>query len=96
MHFKIFIAGALASCALLSACTSDELPLPEEELYAREFVKEFGLTDPTHDYNMAQSSGIKVITSAPTDLKWQNLSVCRRAQSQWHNRNPILRAQGRQ
>ena len=69
MHFKIFIAGALASCALLSACTSDELPLPEEELYAREFVKEFGLTDPTHDYNMAQSSGIKVITSAPTDLK---------------------------
>lgn len=69
MHFKIFIAGALASCALLSACTSDELPLPEEELYAREFVKEFGLTDPTHDYNMAQSSGIKVITSTPTDLK---------------------------
>lgn len=69
MHFKIFIAGALASCALLSACTSDELPLPEEELYAREFVKEFGLTDPAHDYNMAQSSGIKVITSAPTDLK---------------------------
>lgn len=69
MHFKILAAGAITSCVLLSACSADEIPLPEEELYAREFVKEFGITDPDHDYNMAKQSGIKVVTASPTDLK---------------------------
>lgn len=69
MQFKTFFTGAMASGLLLSACTTDVIPLPDEELYARQFVKDFGLTDPTHDYNMAQQSGIKVITASSTDLK---------------------------
>lgn len=39
------------------------------ELYTRDFIKQFGIADPNHDWNMATRGGVSVTTSKPTDVK---------------------------
>lgn len=52
MNLKHFLPVAL--CAGVSvACQVEELKVPAEELYAREFIKEFGIVDSQQDWNLA-------------------------------------------
>lgn len=62
--------GALAVCVALSSCKADKIEEPDAaELYNREFLKEFGVPDPNHDWNMAERATVTVNTSRPTDVK---------------------------
>ncbi len=69
MQFKSIIAFMLLGAAAVTSCTVDEIPVPSEELYMREFIKEFGVIAADHDWNLAQHSSVTVQTSTPTHVK---------------------------
>ena len=69
MRLSNLLVGASIAGALLTACTTDEITIPKSELYAREFIKKFGVIDPDRDLNSATHSGINVVTTRPTDVK---------------------------
>ena len=62
MQFKSIIAFMLLGAAAVTSCTVDEIPVPSEELYMREFIKEFGAIASDHDWNLAQHSSVTVQT----------------------------------
>ncbi len=66
---KFFVCSLVTACVVLPACTSDNIEIPKSELYAREFVKQFGVVDPNHDWTAAQHSSVTVKTDAPTDIR---------------------------
>lgn len=63
------IAIAFAGAALLQACSSENLEIPQEELYARAFIKEFGVNAQANPFNVATRKAVKVVTATPTDVK---------------------------
>jgi len=63
------IAIAFAGAALLQACSSENLEIPQEELYARAFIKEFGVNAQANPFNVATRKVVKVVTATPTDVK---------------------------
>ncbi len=71
MHLRQPIVGLLLLSAVIlpSSCSVDELPTPKDELYARQFVKDFGIPAAGHDWNTAKQNSITVITSSPTNVK---------------------------
>lgn len=69
MQFKSTIACILIGAAAVTSCTVDEIPVPSEELYMREFIKEFGAIASDHDWNLAQHSSVTVQTATPTHVK---------------------------
>ena len=54
------VAGAMASCSL------EEQEIPAEELYTREFYKNFGVFDKNHDWSVVEQKSITVSCAAPT------------------------------
>lgn len=51
----------LLVAAYLASCNADEpLALSITEIYTREFVKEFGVPAPGHDFSMATTAGLRV------------------------------------
>ncbi len=66
---KFFVCSLVTACVVLPACTSDNIEIPKSELYAREFVKQFGVVDPNHDWNNATQGSVTVITSSPTHVE---------------------------
>ncbi|MDE6173938.1 MAG: hypothetical protein K2F88_00035 [Duncaniella sp.] len=69
MRLSNLLVSASLAGALLTACTTDEIAIPRSELYAREFIKKFGVIDPNRDLSAATHSGINVVTTSPTDVK---------------------------
>ena len=69
MRLSNLLVGAFVVGSMFSACTTDEITVPKSELYAREFIKKFGVIDPSRDFSAAVHTGINVVTSAPTDVK---------------------------
>lgn len=70
MQLKMPFALVLAGFGLVVAsCTTDEITIPKSELYTREFIKQFGVFDPNHDWNHAQRANVTVTTSTSTDIK---------------------------
>ena len=70
MQFNKIIAGSLLTLgAVTSACQSDNIEIPKSELYTREFIKEFGVVDPNHDWNNAAQGSVTVVTSSPTHVE---------------------------
>ncbi|MDE5650981.1 MAG: hypothetical protein K2I35_08260 [Duncaniella sp.] len=59
----------LLSAVALQSCSTDEITIPKDELYVREFIKDFGIAPSDHDWNLAQHSSVTVITSTPTNIK---------------------------
>jgi len=59
----------LLGATVVTSCSVDEIPIPSEELYMREFIKEFGVIASDHDWNLAQHSSVTVQTAAPTHVK---------------------------
>lgn len=68
LQFKHAVLLALTG-VFLSACVAETIKVPESELYTREFIKQFGIPNSDHDWNMAQRSWVTVQTSTPTDIK---------------------------
>ncbi len=70
MRFSTIIAGSLLTTGIaLSACQSENIEIPKSELYTREFIKEFGIADPNHDWNNASQGTVTVVTSSPTHVE---------------------------
>jgi len=61
----------LTACAsaLLAACTSNAPEIPDSELYARKFVKEFGVMDSRQDWNNASRGNVQVSTSKASRIR---------------------------
>ncbi|MDE5650017.1 MAG: hypothetical protein K2I35_03230, partial [Duncaniella sp.] len=70
MQLKMPFALVLAGFGfVVASCTTDEITIPKSELYTREFIKQFGVFDPNHDWNHAQRANVTVTTSTSTDIK---------------------------
>lgn len=60
------LLSALALGTLVSACALDEIEVPAEELYMREFVKSFGVIDKDHDWSVVERGTITVNSPVAT------------------------------
>lgn len=60
---------SISAAILLAGCTADPLVPSKSEEYSREFVKNFGAFDRSHDWNHATHTTVNVTTSRPTDIK---------------------------
>ena len=70
MRFRtLTIFAPIFYLTLFQSCTVDELEIPKQEEYTRQFIKEFGLASPEHDWNTAQNTFVTVITDVPTNTK---------------------------
>lgn len=74
MHIQTIpalLASVMTIGVLTAACSEDkweETP-DRDELYARDFIKDFGVPDPDHDWSMATTAGLRVKTSSSVNLK---------------------------
>lgn len=67
--YKIFAGSLLTTGIALSGCTTEQIEIPQSELYAREFIKQFGVVDPNHDWNNATQGSVTVVTSSPSHVE---------------------------
>lgn len=67
---SLLLSGAaiIASMALAS-CSTDQIEIPKDELFTREFIKQFGVPDPDHDWNQSHRATVTVTTAKPTQIK---------------------------
>lgn len=56
-------------CGTLASCSVDEIKVPEEELFAREFIKSYGLIDPSQDWSVAKKETVTVSVSGETSVR---------------------------
>lgn len=49
--YRLLIVPVIS--AVVSSCQTDRIEIPASELYAREFIKEFGIVDPDQDWNLS-------------------------------------------
>lgn len=61
--------GTAVVCVLAASCTDEIVTIDKNEEYTRAFVKEFGIFDTTHDWNLATRAGIDVNTEKPSDIR---------------------------
>lgn len=54
------IALSALLCGSLTACSLEEIKIPAEELYTREFIKSFGLIDQSQDWSIVKSAQVNV------------------------------------
>lgn len=66
---KSFVCSLIVGSFIVSSCTTETIEIPNEELYTREFIKQFGVADPDHDWNNATQGSVTVITSTPTNVQ---------------------------
>lgn len=71
MNLKSIWIPAIASMAILTGCTVDDIPGPDaKELYTREFVKKFGPHSMQSDcWNLVRQASVTVSALNPTDVK---------------------------
>ncbi|MDE6486064.1 MAG: DUF4842 domain-containing protein [Muribaculaceae bacterium] len=63
------LASMGAAACLFTACTDEIATIDKNEEYTRAFVKEFGIFDTTHDWNIATRAGVDVSTEKPSDIR---------------------------
>lgn len=66
---KSFVCSLIVGSFIVSSCTTETIEIPNEELYTREFIKQFGNVDPNHNWTAAQHVSVTVKTSTPTDIR---------------------------
>lgn len=54
----LMLLGGLLALAPMSGCKLDDPEIPVEELYLRNFIKQYGLIDPTQDFSSAVQSSV--------------------------------------
>lgn len=60
--------GGLLALAPMSGCKLDDPVIPTEELYLRNFIKQYGLIDPTQDFSSAEQSSITLRVASRADV----------------------------
>ncbi len=67
-NIKAILGVALLSGGLAS-CSVEQQELPAEELYTRQFIKEFGLFDKNQTWNVVEQKSLTFDVTAPTHVK---------------------------
>lgn len=62
------LSGALLLLAALSGCQLDDPGIPSEELYIRNFIKQYGLVDPSQDFSSAVQTTVTLEFPAKASL----------------------------
>lgn len=65
------ILGGLLALAPISGCRLDDPEIPVEELYLRNFIKQYGLIDPTQDFSSARQ--VNVTLDLPEEAEVVNI-----------------------
>ncbi len=65
------ILGGLLALAPMSGCKLEDPEIPVEELYLRNFIKEYGLIDPTQDFSSARQ--VNVTLNIPDEADVVNI-----------------------
>ena len=60
LNKNLYLMCAVMAMGIASSCTSDAPEIPAEELYTREWVKNFGVMDATQDWNNATRGSVQV------------------------------------
>lgn len=63
------LAFGIALLAAATSCSVDEITIPAEELFHREFIKSYGKIDPNQDWSVIKRSSITVSTSQSADVR---------------------------
>lgn len=69
MHNTVRTVLAMTILSVMSSCTMDEIVIPADELYTREFIKSYGVIDPNHDWSVLKKSSITVTTPTQADVR---------------------------
>lgn len=70
MHISVKSLLSVATLgAVLSACSFDEIEIPAEEIYTREFIKTFGVIDRNHDWSFVKRAMVTVNTEESTTVE---------------------------
>ena len=69
MNTKALFGLALLAAPCLVSCSVEDQELPAEELYARQFYKEFGLVDKNQDWNVVEQKSLTFDVANPTHVK---------------------------
>lgn len=67
----LVLLGGLLALAPMSGCKLDDPVIPTEELYLRNFIKQYGLIDPTQDFSSAKQ--VNVTLNLPDEAKVVNI-----------------------
>ena len=63
------LTASVSVAILLAGCSAEPLVPSKSEEYSREFIKNFGVFDQSHDWNHATQTTVTVTTSSPTTVK---------------------------
>lgn len=69
LFLSLTLSASVGAAALITGCSSEPLLPSKSEEYSREFIKNFGVFDQSHDWNHATQTTVSVTTSRPTDIK---------------------------
>lgn len=59
----------MAGCSLLAACQLDPIDIPADELYTREFIKNYGLIHSDQDWSVVKRGAVTVTTTQTTNVQ---------------------------
>lgn len=63
------LCALLIGSAAVTSCHLDDYEIPASELYTREFVKQFGVFDKNHDWNLATRGSVTVNVNGTARVK---------------------------
>lgn len=63
------IMTLMAGCSLLAACQLDPIDIPADELYTREFIKNYGIINSEQDWSVVKRGAITVTTTQTTNVQ---------------------------
>lgn len=66
---SLALTASVGAAIILSGCSAEPILPSKSEEYSREFIKNFGVFDRTHDWNHATRTTVDITTTRPTDVK---------------------------
>lgn len=66
---SLALTASVGAAIILSGCSAEPILPSKAEEYSREFIKNFGVFDRTHDWNHATRTTVDITTTSPTDVK---------------------------
>lgn len=66
---SLALTASVGAAVILTGCSVEPILPSKSEEYSREFIKNFGVFDRTHDWNHATRTTVDITTTRPTDVK---------------------------
>lgn len=66
---SLALTASVGAAVILTGCSAEPILPSKSEEYSREFIKNFGVFDRTHDWNHATRTTVDITTTRPTDVK---------------------------